>query len=103
MSKLEENIDYELIPAENDFWQVRILTGDYVESVIQYGSIKLDGKNTKKPDDVEISFDFQLISSPDEDLNINNVDFQLYCGQLLTSILENAFANNEQIMMREVE
>lgn len=103
MSKLEENRDYELIPADNEFWQVRVLTGDYTETVIQYGSIRLDGKNVDNEDDVQITFNFDIITTPDPVLTTEDVDFQLFCGSLLSSILENAFANKQQVMMREVE
>ena len=43
--KYKENIDYELIPSstDDDHWNVRFLTGDYVETVIAYGKISLEG------------------------------------------------------------
>ena len=45
---LKENVDYELIPSddpEDDAWSVRILKGDFVETVFQYGAIKLNGED----------------------------------------------------------
>ena len=43
---MQENKDYELIPSPNDShsWHIRILTGDFVETVIQYGTVSFDGK-----------------------------------------------------------
>ena len=45
---MKENIDYELISPQDDpheqAWHIRILTGDYVETVLAFGNISLDGK-----------------------------------------------------------
>ena len=34
-----ENKHYELIPGEDDKWNVRILEGPYTETIIQYGTL----------------------------------------------------------------
>ena len=59
--KMIENTDYELIPSPNDstVWQVRLLTGDYVETIIEFDTIRL---NEIKE---HISFNFNIIESPD--------------------------------------
>jgi hypothetical protein len=103
MSDFVENKDYELIPADNDFWQVRFLTGDFVETVIQYGSIRLDGKNVEKEDDVKITFSFDIVSTPDDTLTTDDIDLQIHCGNVLSEILKNAFDKKEEMLMREVE
>ena len=45
----KEGIDYELIPAtdnENDqSWDIRILKGEFTESVLRFGNIAFDGEN----------------------------------------------------------
>jgi hypothetical protein len=69
-----ENVDYVLIPSdekENSHgWDVRILTGDYVETVVRYGVIKWDGDNQR------LSYNYDIISSPIEGLEVNDDDFQ---------------------------
>ena len=43
MLKMQENKDYELIPSSTDstVWHVRILSGDFTETVVKFGSIAL--------------------------------------------------------------
>ena len=45
VDKLSEGVDYKLIPSpENEMsWWVRILTGPFVETVVQFGSISING------------------------------------------------------------
>ena len=42
---MKENKDYELIPDEGDSWQVRILTGDFIETVVQFNTISFNDSN----------------------------------------------------------
>ena len=87
--KLIENQDYELTPSDNDGWNVRILSGEYVETVFQFGKI------TVNEDAESLTFDFELISSPIEDLNpYENSEFQTHTGKILSSILEDAVENS---------
>ena len=41
MSKMLENKDYELIPSSSDstVWHVRILSGDFTETIVKFGDI----------------------------------------------------------------
>jgi hypothetical protein len=57
----QENIDYEMIPADRtlDSWDIRILAGVFVETVIAYGAVRFDGKKG------QMNFSFEVISSPD--------------------------------------
>lgn len=80
---LEENKDYELIPGDDDHWHIRIKTGEYIESVISFGSIKVNEES------LEMNFDFTLHYSPDEDLSVDNTDLQKYAGKILESVLMN--------------
>ena len=60
---MQENIDYELIPVENeDHWQIRIKTGEYIETVFQFGKLKVVNEEY-------MNFSYDLIYSPIEDLN----------------------------------
>lgn len=87
--KLIENQDYELTPSDNDGWNVRILSGEYVETIFQFGKI------TVNEDAESLTFDFELISSPIEDLNAyENSEFQTHTGKILSSILEDAVENS---------
>ena len=39
---MQENVDYELIPVENEeHWQIRIKTGEYIETVFEFGKLKI--------------------------------------------------------------
>jgi hypothetical protein len=89
---LEENVDYELIPGDEEHWHIRIKTGEFIESVISFGNIKFDDKTA------EMKFDFNMHFSPDGDLSVDSVDFQKYAGKILESILINnlnEMENNE--------
>jgi len=80
---LEENKDYELIPGDDDHWHIRIKTGEYIESVISFGSIKVNEES------LEMNFDFTLHYSPDDDLTVDDTDLQKYSGKILESVLMN--------------
>ena len=84
MLKMEENKDYELIPSPTDstVWQVRILTGDYVETIIEFDTIRL---NEIKE---HISFNFNIIESPDAALNIDDENLHFVLARVLADIIE---------------
>jgi hypothetical protein len=84
----EENVQYELIPGDNDHWHIRIKEGEFIESVISFGKISME------EDSPILSFDLTLESSPDEDLASDNIDLQKYAGKILESIIVNNL--NEQ-------
>ena len=44
---LSENTDFELIPGDDDAWAVRILKGEFIETCIAFGEIKVDGSAQK--------------------------------------------------------
>jgi len=80
---LEENKDYELVAVEDhpDAWAIRITSGVFIETVIMFGSIGFN----KEQDN--ISFNFEVLASPDSTLTPANVDLQNYCTMLLESII----------------
>jgi len=80
---LVENEDYELIPGNDEHWHIRIKNGEYIESVISFGSIKVNEES------LEMNFDFTLHYSPDDDLSVDNVDLQKHAGKILESVLMN--------------
>jgi len=95
-AKLEENVDFELIvPTDqegviHDHWHVRLLTGDYPETVIEFGTVKVadDGQT--------LNYNFEVVSSPDPDLKAENMDLQQHAANVLISVLDRAVANMEK-------
>ena len=60
-SHLIENDHYELVPSKesDDAWNIRFLKGDYVESVVSIGTIKV-GEEIPGGDDHQLTFDFNV-------------------------------------------
>lgn len=85
---LSEDVDYKLIPAEGveneQAWDVRVLRGPFVETVIRFGNLAVDEEKGC------LNFNFMLISTPDNTLTEENEDLQDFVGGVLESILENA-------------
>lgn len=96
-STKRENVDYELVPvtyANNDqAWEVRLLTGEFCESVIRIGNIAVDGKADN------LTFNFTVSSSPIPDLDPDtNVDLQNEVGETLIAIIEDSIENNALVI-----
>lgn len=91
LQAVSEEIDYELIPCDDvgneQAWDVRILRGDFIESVIRFGNLKLNEEQGC------LNFNFLVVSSPDADVTEDSIELQEYAGVVLESILENAIAN----------
>ncbi len=86
----EENVQYELIPGDNDHWHIRIKEGEFIESVISFGKISME------EDSPIVSFDLTLHASPDEDLHSDNIDLQKYAGKILESVIVNNLNEKEK-------
>ena len=86
LDKISEGIDYELIPVDyvdnEAAWDIRILRGQFSETVLRYGTIRFDGEQDC------LTFDFRVVTSPDPDLDSNDVDLQTHAGDILMDILE---------------
>ena len=80
---MKEHEDYELIALDNDeeSWGVRITSGLFIETVIKFGTIRLNELQDN------MSFNFEVYSSPDSTLTPENEDLQMYCTKLLESII----------------
>ena len=93
--KHSENKTYSLIPGDDgdQHWKIRFLEGPYSETVIQYGAISIDGK-----DDGIMTFNFLIESSPDEDLTVDDIDLQLWAGDVLQEIIRDAIENDYAIL-----
>ena len=88
LDKLSEGVHYEIIPQTDDTrgWDVRLLE-EYPETVIRYGNVAFDGKRDA------LTFNYDIVSSPDPDLQIeNNLTFQEYCGRILSNIIEQSIS-----------
>ena len=82
-----ESKDYELIPLEDDTdaWGVRILTGEFSETVIKYGNVGFEGEG----DDMMMKFNFDIISTPDEDLEVEtNTELQELARDIIFTIFD---------------
>jgi hypothetical protein len=86
---LKENEDYQLIPNDNDGWDIRILQGDYVETVFNFGKIMV------MEDEESLSFDFSVVSTPDPDLTSENEGLQNYVGSVLLSVITESLKEKE--------
>lgn len=87
INKASEGVDYQLIPVdvENDqAWDIRILRGEFVETVLRYGAIKFDGEKDA------LTFSFIVVESPDEVLSSDNEELQIFAGDILEDVLEKA-------------
>jgi len=95
---MQENVDYEIIPDKGDdqAWNVRILRGQYTETVLKYGVIKFNEipKN--------MTFNFDIIYSPDTELTVSNIDLQEFAGEMLEKIMEQGIKDNE-VVTREIK
>lgn len=98
---MKEHKDYEMtLPedAKNDqAWHIRILTGDFVETVIVFGNIAIDGEKEA------LTFNFDIVQTPDPDLTIDNVDLQLTAGDILEDVLDNAIQDDALVMKERNE
>ena len=93
LSTLSEGVHYEIIPQVDDTrgWDVRLLE-EYPETVIRYGNVAFDGKRDA------LTFNYDIVSSPDPDLEIeNNLTFQDYCGRILSSIIDKSITDGSMI------
>jgi|TARA_B110000908_G_C10267965_1_gene466702 hypothetical protein len=88
---LSEEIHYELVPSDNDMWDVRIKEA-YPETVIRFGTVSLDG------DTQEMRWNMSIVSSPDEDLSTEDLTFQEYCGRILESIMAVSLSEGTAIL-----
>jgi hypothetical protein len=86
LDKMSEGVDYELIPVEyvdnEAAWDVRILRGEFTETVLRFGTIKYDGERDC------LTFDFRVVDSPDGELDSSSEDLQEFSGDILEDILE---------------
>lgn len=79
---MKEGLDYELIPGEEDFWHIRILKGPFVETVYHYNKVYIDEQLDA------LKYTASIISTPDTELTLDDVEFQKQIGEILISVFE---------------
>lgn len=99
--KHKENVTYQLIPGP-DFaqnWHIRILEGNFVETVIEVGTISFNEAN-----DNVLTFNFEIVETPDNSLTVDNIELQVLVGEVLEEIITSSIENNDgTIQMKEKE
>ena len=80
---MKENVDYELIPNQDESWDVRILTGDFIETLIAFDVVALDEEAE------QMKFDFSVKYTPTDDVTSENYELQLFAADILFDVLEN--------------
>ena len=96
---LRENVDYQIIPdkADEQAWNVRVLSGLYTETVLKYGVVKFNGKGEEK----YMSFNFDIVYTPDTELTRDDFNLQDFAGALLEKIISNGI-KDKSIITREI-
>jgi hypothetical protein len=99
LQRKSEGVHYELVPSDEheQAWNVRILEGDFVETVLQYGAISFN-----KVREGEMNFNFSIVSTPDQDLEVSNLDLQEEAGDILQSVIAQAISDGS-LMTKEEE
>ena len=84
MSRLTENVDYCFIPHESleDAWAVRIMSGDFIETVIAYNAIAFNEVKDC------LTYNFVVVSSPDDNAVDTNEELQQKATEILEAIIE---------------
>ena len=89
---MSEGVDYELTPCDqvekDQAWDIRVLRGEFVESVLRFGNISFNEENDC------LNFNFLVISSPNSSATEENEALQIFAGDILQSVLEDAIAND---------
>ena len=97
---LVENKDYEIIPDKGDeqAWNVRVLSGLYTETVLKYGVVKFNGKGKEK----YMSFNFDIIYTPDTELTKESIELQEFAGLMLEKIMAKGIEEGN-VMTRDIK
>ena len=93
--KHKENETYQLVPGGDgdQHWLVRFLEGPFAETVIQFGSITFNEES-----EGILSFNFFVDSSPNSELTSEDVDLQLWAGDVLQEILRDAVETGSAVL-----
>lgn len=97
---LIEDKHYQIVPerGNDQAWNVRVLTGPYTETVLRYGVVKFNGKGKDK----YMSFNFDIVYTPDTELKKENVNLQEFAGDLLEQIMGKGIEEGS-VITREIK
>ena len=99
--KPEENVTYEFTPGpgHDHDWHIRILDAIYNETFIKYGAIAVNEEGEGM-----MTFNYEIISSPDTDLTVDDIGLQETAGDILQNIIKDAIEKDDgTIAFREKE
>jgi hypothetical protein len=75
------------------------LEGNFIETVIEVGTISFN-----EADEGVLTYNFEIVETPDNNLSVDNPDLQLIVGEILEEIIHSSIENNDgTIQMREKE
>tara|TARA_B100000519_G_scaffold109770_1_gene95034 strand:- start:1128 stop:1445 length:318 start_codon:yes stop_codon:yes gene_type:complete len=96
---LKEGYHYQIIPDKGDdqAWNVRILAGMFTETVLRYGVIKFNGKGKEK----YMSFNFDIVYTPDSELTNDSIELQEFAGNMLEQIMAQGIKEGS-VISREI-
>ena len=90
LDKPREGINYTLVPVDESntqAWDVRLMECDFPETVIRFGNVAF------VPEDESLHFNFEVVSSPDSNVDEDTIELQDYAAMVLEDILEMAAAD----------
>lgn len=99
-----ENIDYMLETLEDSYvkdpqtdfdWAVRMLTGDFPETVLMFKNL-IANPDPNDPDEFVINFDFAIKESPDSELTEQNEGLQKAAGDVLYKLITESVRAQEE-------
>ena len=98
--KLTEDKHYQIIPDKGDdqAWNVRILSGTFTETVLKFGVVKFNGKGEES----YMSFNFEIVYTPDTELTKENKKLQEFAGILLEQVMARGIEEGN-VLTREVK
>lgn len=82
--------EYDIIPGEDAnsaTWDIRILEGMYTETVIRYNNIMISEETDPETGDGFLKFDYNIISSPQDDLTEDDPGLVEVVQNVMESIL----------------
>lgn len=99
-----ENVDYMLETLEDSYvknpqtdfdWAVRMLTGDFPETVLIFKNL-IANTDPDDPDEMVINFDFAIKESPDSELTEQNEGLQKAAGDVLYKLIVESVRAQEE-------
>ena len=91
---MKQGEDFDVVPGQDtngDTWDFRILTGNFTETVIRFGNIKLD--DVEENGDGVLKYNYNVISSPIPDLKEDDASLQEVTAAILLSVIESSVKN----------